>query len=81
MATKLTLSLDKEIIERAKVYAKEHNVSLSYLVENYLLRIISELPDERLQGGSIVRQLTGIVSLEEADYRADYIDHQRKKHK
>ena len=44
MATKLTLSLDKEIIERAKVYAREHNVSLSYLVENYLLRMISELP-------------------------------------
>ncbi len=80
MATKLTLSLDKEIIERAKVYAKEHNVSLSYPVENYLLRIISELPAEKPIGGSIVRQLTGIVSLEEDDYRAVYMDHQRKKH-
>ena len=81
MATKLTLSLDKAIIERAKVYAKEHSVSLSYLVENYLLRIISELPDEETRSGSIVRQLTGIVNLEDDDYRDSYIDYQRNKHK
>lgn len=80
MTTKLTLSLDKAIIERAKVYARDHNVSLSYLVENYLLRILSELPDEKAKGGSIVRQLTGIVKLEEEDYRDSYIDFQRKKH-
>ncbi|MEM6806223.1 MAG: DUF6364 family protein [Bacteroidota bacterium] len=36
MNTKLTLSLNKEVIEQAKKYAKTHNVSLSSLIENYL---------------------------------------------
>ena len=36
MNTKLTLNLDKEIINEAKIYAKSHSVSLSKLIENYL---------------------------------------------
>ena len=36
MNTKLTLNLDKEIIHEAKAYAKNHSVSLSKLIENYL---------------------------------------------
>ncbi len=36
MNTKLTLNLDKEIINEAKIYAKSHRVSLSKLIENYL---------------------------------------------
>lgn len=33
MNTKLTLSLDKDIIEQAKIYAKEHNMSLSFIIK------------------------------------------------
>ena len=36
MKTKLTLNLDKELIDDAKTYAKENQVSLSKLIENYL---------------------------------------------
>jgi hypothetical protein len=36
MNTKLSLSLDKEIIDKAKRYAKEHNRSLSQIVAKYL---------------------------------------------
>ena len=36
MNTKLTLTIEKEIIERAKDYAKEKNRSLSDIIENYL---------------------------------------------
>ena len=36
MNTKLTLNLDKEIINEAKIYAKSHRVSLSKWIENYL---------------------------------------------
>lgn len=35
MNTKLTLTLEKEIIERAKKYASKSGRSLSELVENY----------------------------------------------
>ena len=36
MKTKLTLTMDREIIERAKHFAKRENRSLSDIVENYL---------------------------------------------
>lgn len=36
MSTKLTLTIRKDIIERAKGYAKEKNRSLSDIIENYL---------------------------------------------
>jgi len=39
MDTKLTLKLDKNVIEKAKIYAAEHKHSLSFMVENYLKAI------------------------------------------
>lgn len=42
MNTKLTLTIEKEIIERAKNYAKEKNRSLSDIVENYLKLLTKE---------------------------------------
>jgi hypothetical protein len=39
MTTKLTLTVDKAVIERAKVYAKQTGRSLSELVENHLLAV------------------------------------------
>ncbi|AEV32354.1 hypothetical protein Oweho_1357 [Owenweeksia hongkongensis DSM 17368] len=36
MQTKLTLSIDQEIIDRAKEYAKQQGVSLSKLVQEFL---------------------------------------------
>ena len=42
MNTKLTLTIEREIIERAKEYAKEKNRSLSDIIENYLKIITKE---------------------------------------
>ena len=36
MTTKLTLSVERQIIEKAKRYAQEHNRSLSEIVAKYL---------------------------------------------
>ncbi len=36
MNAKLTLSLDKEVIEQAKAYAKEQGISVSKMVENFI---------------------------------------------
>jgi len=40
MTTKLTLSIEKEVIEQSKRYAASQNRSLSDLVESYLKTII-----------------------------------------
>ena len=42
METKLTLSLEKEIIEQAKKYAQKQKTSLSNMVENYFYYLISD---------------------------------------
>ena len=48
MTTKLTLTVEKSIIERAKSYAKSTGRSLSELIENYLETITQESGGERL---------------------------------
>ncbi|MFN5032770.1 MAG: DUF6364 family protein, partial [Flavobacteriia bacterium] len=42
MDTKLTLKLDKEIINRAKDYAESKKISLSKLIESYLQLLTNE---------------------------------------
>lgn len=42
MNTKLTLTIEQEIIEKAKEYAKNKNRSLSDIVENYLKILTKE---------------------------------------
>ncbi len=41
MNTKLTLSIEKSVIEKAKKYAQEKERSLSDLIENYLKALTS----------------------------------------
>lgn len=42
MESKLTLKLDKQVINHAKTYAKMHNTSLSKMIENYLQSITTK---------------------------------------
>jgi hypothetical protein len=46
MNTKLTLSIDKQVITKAKRYAKNSGRSLSDLIENYLKNITSSEKDD-----------------------------------
>ena len=81
MNTKLTLSLNKEIILLAKNYAKEKNVSLSSLIENYLLKIVSDYQSPSDTQGSIVEELSGIIKLDEGhDYKEDFFQYLTEKH-
>lgn len=41
MDTKLTLKLDKDVIEKAKEYAAKQKISVSWLFENYIKAITS----------------------------------------
>ncbi len=45
MTTKLTLSVDRQIVQKAKRYARKQNKSLSQLVTNYLRHVTAEEPD------------------------------------
>ncbi len=48
MTTKLTLTVEKSTIEKAKYYAKNTGRSLSELIENYLETVTQESREEKL---------------------------------
>ncbi|TKB97549.1 DUF6364 family protein [Pedobacter cryophilus] len=79
MDTKLTLKLDKSIIEEAKKYAKDKNLSLSRMMENYL-QILTKKPTENIEISPLVESLTGIIKIENDDYKKDYTRFLIKKH-
>lgn len=79
MNTKLTLNIDEHVIEEAKFYAKNNSVSLSKLIENYLLSLTKRNTEET-KISPLVESLTGVISLESADYKKGYSDYLSKKY-
>jgi macrodomain Ter protein organizer (MatP/YcbG family) len=61
MTTKLTLTVEKSVIERAKSYAKNTGRSLSELIENYLENITSENKVENMSPK--LKKIVGSVKL------------------
>ncbi len=74
MDTKLTLKLDKDIIEQAKIYAQNKQRSLSALVEVYFRFLLDrEQTPSSPEISPIVKELSGIIHLNEAmDIRDEY---------
>ena len=70
MNSKLTLSLDDQVIKKAKRYAKIHNISVSQMVENYLGKVVNE---EKPKLTGVVAELAGIIPDSEFD-KTDYLE-------
>jgi len=64
MDKKLTLSLDKTIIDSAKTYAKSNNISLSKLIESYLTTLTKK-KENITEITPLVKSLSGVISLDE----------------
>jgi hypothetical protein len=79
MNTKLTLNIDQNVIEEAKFYAKNNSVSLSKLIENYLLSLTRK-NTEKTKVSPLVESLTGVISLERKDYKKEYSDYLSEKY-
>lgn len=74
MDTKLTLSLDKAIIEQAKNYAKSNKISLSRLIESYLASLTTK-NKEKFEITPLVQSLSGVIDLSEnVDIKDAYTD-------
>jgi hypothetical protein len=68
MKTKLTLSLNKSVIEKARKYAKKGDTSISELVENYLKLLVARDEDSSTVAEpgsrySPLNKIAGIVKL------------------
>ena len=79
MDTKLTLKLDKYIIERAKKYAKDKKISLSKMIESYLLSITKESED-KIEITPFVKSISGVITISDEDYKKNYADYLNKKY-
>jgi hypothetical protein len=61
MRTKLTLKVERSVIEKAKTYAKQTGRSLSEIIEAYLQSITAE--NENLQPSEKLKSIIGSVKL------------------
>jgi len=59
MNTKLTLTIEPSVIQRAKQYAKQKNRSLSDIIENYLKAITREETKAETEITPLVKSLRG----------------------
>ncbi|GJM31248.1 MAG: hypothetical protein DHS20C18_02490 [Saprospiraceae bacterium] len=82
MSTKLTLTLEKEVIEAAKKYANEKGQSLSELVENYFKFLTKDSKVEtKIELSPKVKSLKGILKVnEDFDYKKILEEEIIKKH-
>ncbi len=86
MDTKLTLKLDKDVIEKAKIYAAKQKISLSLLFENYLKAITSVKKKEAIDDIEISEFVKSISVGNgeipaDLDYKKEYYEHLLEKHK
>jgi hypothetical protein len=85
MDTKLTLKLDKNVIERSKKYAASHNRSLSRMIESYLKSLTEKQnphPDDDIEISPFVKSLrTGIKVPADYDYKKEYGEYLAEKYK
>lgn len=85
MDAKLTLKLDKDVIERAKEYASLHNKSLSRMIEFYLKSLIDKensTTENDIEISPFVKSMkTGVKLPENFDYKKEYGDYLVEKYK
>jgi hypothetical protein len=81
MTTKLTLTMEDEVIDSAKKYARKKGKSLSDIVENYLKSITAN--EEKTKALSPkVTSLMGVIKLpEDFDYKKELGNALVKKYK
>ena len=82
MDTKLTLKLDKTVIEKAKEYAESHQKSLSRMIESYLQSLTNQeqTKDEPKISPFVKSMSSGVQIPAELDYKKEYRDFLIKKY-
>lgn len=82
MNTKLTLSIDEDVIQAAKEFAKNNNRSVSKLVEDYLYTISKDSMKNKKKNPRITNKLAGILKgYEYTDLKTDLINHIENKYR
>lgn len=81
MDAKLILKLNREVIDRAKHYAKRRGLSLSRLVEGYFLRLTESEEPFQEERKDVLVELAGVLKgLEIGNPRDEYTEYLLKKY-
>ncbi|MBN2259328.1 MAG: hypothetical protein JW702_02170 [Clostridiales bacterium] len=84
MDSKLTLKLDKYVIDKAKDYASVHKRSLSRIIESYLRSLINknkQIDDGDFEISPFVKSMvTGVKIPDDFDIKKEYGNHLTQKH-
>ncbi|MBW8333889.1 MAG: hypothetical protein K0M40_17840 [Prolixibacteraceae bacterium] len=79
MDTKLTLKLDKDVIEKAKEYASSQKKSLSEIIEIFLKSLVSqenENNEDEIQISPFVKSMSSGVNIPaDLNYKKEYTNH------
>lgn len=81
MKTKVNLTIEKETLKKVKLYAEEHQVSVSSMVEEYFEKLIK--PEEEIKTDlfKIVDELNSTVIYPESfDFKKEYRKAKAKKY-
>ena len=85
MDAKLTLKLDQSVIEKAKEYALLNKISLSRMIESYLLSLVNQNPisnKNEIEISPFIQSMRSGKSLPlDLDYKDEFAKYQNKKHK
>jgi hypothetical protein len=81
MNAKLTLTIEKGVIVKAKEYAKQKGLSLSEMVENYFVLLTRTSKPRAVELTSTVKSLKGSFNApEDFDYKEILSEQIAKKH-
>jgi hypothetical protein len=80
MATKLTLTVEKDVIEKAKSYAKQTGRSLSELIESYLEDLTREHKNEKTLSPKLKRIVGSVKLPKNFDEKKELKSYFEKKH-
>ncbi len=83
MDKKLTLSLDQQIIRKAKEYAKSNGTSLSKMIESYFQTLTNNSDDDsEIKISPLVESLCGVGELpSDFDYKKSRLKYLEEKYK
>ena len=81
MGKKLTLHIDKEIIEEIKIYAMKNNRSISDITEEIYKQILAEKEKKKKDiKTTIARKYKGILGKEKVDIDSIKLNYLKEKH-
>jgi len=86
MKKKLTLKMNKFVIEKAKKYAASQKRSLSKIIESYLQSLTEQQDTEKDKSGILISPFvmslsSGVHLPAGLDFKADYANHIAEKYK